>query len=65
MHAFMSAHVCTCVCVCLSVYVVSVCSFVREERRLSLEGWRDFTGPVEIRALHLCPKASLCVCVGV
>lgn len=39
-------------------------TFVKK-RRLSLEGWRDCGGPVEIRALHLCPQtaARVCVCV--
>lgn len=55
-----------CVCVWVCDYFASVCSFVREkETRLSLEGWRDFVGPVEIRALHLCPQATVCACVCV
>lgn len=46
--------------VCALVYIcgdsASVCSLeIEKERRLSLEGWSDFAGPVEIRALHLCP----------
>ncbi len=63
MHASMFAHVSVLLHICGNS--ASVC-FVREkERRLSLEGWRDFAGPVEIRALHLCPQASLCVCASV
>lgn len=54
MHGFvLLLKVCVVVCVC-----------VRErekEGRLSLEESRDFVGPVEIRALHLCPRASVCV----